>query len=187
MLCYFYIKSLPTCRCKLNLFFDLCRKDGYNRLIKIFHYGEKCGFSEPLVFPSVVDLIQHYQKKSLAQYNSKLDTRLLYPVSRFQEVGLTLMGLQLAEKIQWYKDAELIELIRKQFHFLLFTAAPCNGSWHRCSRWTVENISGSIQRDEQRVWSVVQRAEPNLPGTTYFCGESFLLQWKPLVLFFLPQ
>uniref|UniRef100_A0A3B3D085 SH2 domain-containing protein n=1 Tax=Oryzias melastigma TaxID=30732 RepID=A0A3B3D085_ORYME len=61
------------------------RKDGYNRLIKIFQYGEKCGFSEPLVFPSVVDLIQYYQKKSLAQYNSKLDTRLLYPISRFQE------------------------------------------------------------------------------------------------------
>ncbi|KAM6921880.1 phosphatidylinositol 3-kinase regulatory subunit gamma-like isoform 1-T2 [Xenentodon cancila] len=61
------------------------RKDGYNRLIKIFHHGGKCGFSEPLIFPSVVDLIQYYQKKSLAQYNCKLDTRLLYPISRYQQ------------------------------------------------------------------------------------------------------
>lgn len=61
------------------------RKDGSNRLIKIFHHGGKYGFSEPLAFSSVVDLIQYYQKKSLAQYNSKLDTRLLYPVSRNQQ------------------------------------------------------------------------------------------------------
>ncbi|XP_054874649.1 phosphatidylinositol 3-kinase regulatory subunit gamma-like isoform X3 [Amphiprion ocellaris] len=61
------------------------RKDGYNRLIKIDHHGGKYGFSEPLAFPSVVDLIQYYQKKSLAQYNSKLDTRLLYPISRYQQ------------------------------------------------------------------------------------------------------
>uniref|UniRef100_A0A673CHL9 SH2 domain-containing protein n=1 Tax=Sphaeramia orbicularis TaxID=375764 RepID=A0A673CHL9_9TELE len=62
------------------------RKDGSNRLIKIFHHGGKYGFSEPLAFPSVVDLIQYYQNKSLAQYNSKLDTRLLYPISRYQQV-----------------------------------------------------------------------------------------------------
>ncbi|XP_038572904.1 phosphatidylinositol 3-kinase regulatory subunit beta-like [Micropterus salmoides] len=64
------------------------RKDGSNRLIKIFHHGGKYGFSEPLAFPSMVDLIQYYQNKSLAQYNAKLDTRLLYPISRYQQVGL---------------------------------------------------------------------------------------------------
>lgn len=41
----------------------------------------------------MVDLIQYYQNKSLAQYNSKLDTRLLYPISRYQQVGL--WGLEL--------------------------------------------------------------------------------------------
>ncbi|XP_013129128.2 phosphatidylinositol 3-kinase regulatory subunit gamma-like isoform X1 [Oreochromis niloticus] len=61
------------------------RKDASNRLIKIFHNGGKYGFSEPLAFSSVADLIQYYQKKSLAQYNSKLDTRLLYPISRNQQ------------------------------------------------------------------------------------------------------
>ncbi|XP_068599584.1 phosphatidylinositol 3-kinase regulatory subunit gamma-like [Brachionichthys hirsutus] len=76
------------------------RKDGYNRLIKIFHQGGKYGFSEPLAFPSIVDLIRHYQNKSLAQYNSKLDTRLLYPVPKYQqpdvmEVDVDAVGDQL--------------------------------------------------------------------------------------------
>lgn len=35
----------------------------------------------------MVHLIQHYQNRSLAQYNAKLDTRLLYPVSRHQQVS----------------------------------------------------------------------------------------------------
>ncbi|XP_074490819.1 phosphatidylinositol 3-kinase regulatory subunit gamma-like isoform X3 [Sebastes fasciatus] len=61
------------------------RKEGSNRLIKIFHQGGKYGFSEPLAFPSVVELIQYYQNKSLAQYNSKLDTQLLYPITRYQQ------------------------------------------------------------------------------------------------------
>lgn len=67
--------------------FDFGRKGGSNRLIKIFNKGGKCGFSEPLAFPSMVDLIQYYQNKSLAQYNTKLDTRLLYPMSRHQQVS----------------------------------------------------------------------------------------------------
>lgn len=70
-----------------QLCFDFGRKDGSNRLIKIFNKGGKCGFSEPLAFPSMVDLIQYYQNRSLAQYNTKLDTRLLYPMSRYQQVS----------------------------------------------------------------------------------------------------
>ncbi|XP_031715501.1 phosphatidylinositol 3-kinase regulatory subunit gamma-like isoform X3 [Anarrhichthys ocellatus] len=61
------------------------RKGGSNRLIKIFHHEGKYGFSEPLAFTSVVDLIQYFQNKSLAQYNSKLDTQLLYPITRYQQ------------------------------------------------------------------------------------------------------
>ncbi|XP_036409814.1 phosphatidylinositol 3-kinase regulatory subunit gamma-like [Megalops cyprinoides] len=61
------------------------RKGGNNKLIKIFHRGSCYGFSEPLTFLSVVDLISHYRHESLAQYNAKLDTRLLYPISRFQQ------------------------------------------------------------------------------------------------------
>uniref|UniRef100_A0A3B4WVW7 Phosphatidylinositol 3-kinase regulatory subunit gamma-like n=1 Tax=Seriola lalandi dorsalis TaxID=1841481 RepID=A0A3B4WVW7_SERLL len=86
------------------------RKDGSNRLIKIFHHGGKYGFSEPLAFPSVVDLIQYYQNKSLAQYNSKLDTRLLYPISRYQqqqvvmEVDINAVGEQLRIFQDQYKE-----------------------------------------------------------------------------------
>uniref|UniRef100_A0A8C4CV13 Phosphatidylinositol 3-kinase regulatory subunit beta n=1 Tax=Denticeps clupeoides TaxID=299321 RepID=A0A8C4CV13_9TELE len=61
------------------------RKGGNNKLIKIFHRGGKYGFSEPLTFVSVVELIQHYHHESLAQYNANLDTRLLYPISRQQQ------------------------------------------------------------------------------------------------------
>ncbi|XP_063058000.1 phosphatidylinositol 3-kinase regulatory subunit gamma-like isoform X2 [Engraulis encrasicolus] len=61
------------------------RKGGNNRLIKIYQRGGLYGFSEPLTFSSVVELIQHYHHESLAQYNSKLDTPLLYPVSKYQQ------------------------------------------------------------------------------------------------------
>ncbi|KAM3619756.1 uncharacterized protein V6R79_013089 [Siganus canaliculatus] len=86
------------------------RKDGSNRLIKIFQHEGKYGFSEPLYFPSMVDLIQYYQNKSLAQYNSKLDTRLLYPISRNQqrqvvmEVDIESVGDQLRIFQDQYKE-----------------------------------------------------------------------------------
>ncbi|XP_070816941.1 phosphatidylinositol 3-kinase regulatory subunit gamma-like [Chaetodon trifascialis] len=86
------------------------RKDGSNRLIKIFHQEGRYGFSEPLAFPSMVDLIQYYQNKSLAQYNCKLDTRLLYPISRYQqqqvvmEVDIDAVGEQLRIFQEQYKE-----------------------------------------------------------------------------------
>jgi len=54
-------------------------------LIKIYHKNEKYGFSEPYNFSSVIDLVNHYRKVSLSQYNATLDVKLLYPVSRFQQ------------------------------------------------------------------------------------------------------
>lgn len=74
-----------------NLYFSSfvspCRKGGNNKLIKIYHREGRYGFSEPLTFLSVVELINHYRHESLAQYNAKLDTKLLYPVSKYQQVG----------------------------------------------------------------------------------------------------
>ncbi|KAM3868219.1 phosphatidylinositol 3-kinase regulatory subunit alpha-like [Diretmus argenteus] len=61
------------------------RKGGNNKLIKIFHRDGKYGFSDPLTFSSVVELINHYRHESLAQYNPKLDVKLLYPVSKLQQ------------------------------------------------------------------------------------------------------
>ncbi|TNN52222.1 Phosphatidylinositol 3-kinase regulatory subunit alpha [Liparis tanakae] len=61
------------------------RKGGNNKLIKIFHREGKYGFSDPLTFSSVVELINHYRHESLAQYNPKLDVKLLFPVSKHQQ------------------------------------------------------------------------------------------------------
>ncbi|XP_046403342.1 phosphatidylinositol 3-kinase regulatory subunit gamma-like [Ischnura elegans] len=61
------------------------RKGGSNKLIKIGHRAGKYGFSEPYKFNSVVELVNFYRNESLAQYNSILDIKLLYPVSRFTE------------------------------------------------------------------------------------------------------
>ncbi|XP_064165540.1 phosphatidylinositol 3-kinase regulatory subunit alpha isoform X1 [Anguilla rostrata] len=61
------------------------RKGGNNKLIKIFHRDGKYGFSDPLTFGSVVELINHYRHESLAQYNPKLDVKLQYPVSKHQQ------------------------------------------------------------------------------------------------------
>ncbi|XP_068445784.1 phosphatidylinositol 3-kinase regulatory subunit gamma-like isoform X3 [Clinocottus analis] len=85
------------------------RKDGSNRLIKIFHHEGKYGFSEPLAFTSVVNLIQYFQNKSLAQYNSKLDTQLLYPITRHQQqiaidVDIDAVGEQLRIFQDQYKE-----------------------------------------------------------------------------------
>lgn len=63
------------------------RKGGNNKLIKIYHRDGKYGFSDPLTFSSVVELISHYRHESLAQYNTKLDVKLMYPISRFQQVS----------------------------------------------------------------------------------------------------
>lgn len=63
------------------------RKDGHSKLIKIYHREGKYGFSEPLTFSSVVELIWHYQHHPLVEYNAVLDVMLTHPVSRFQQVG----------------------------------------------------------------------------------------------------
>ncbi|XP_044541048.1 phosphatidylinositol 3-kinase regulatory subunit beta-like, partial [Gracilinanus agilis] len=86
------------------------RKGGNNKLIKVFHRDGQYGFSEPLTFGSVVELITHYRHESLAQYNAKLDTRLLYPVSKHQqdqvvkEDSVEAVGEQLKVYHQQYQD-----------------------------------------------------------------------------------
>lgn len=62
------------------------RKGGTNKLIKISHRNGKYGFSDPYNFNSVIELVDYYRNCSLAQYNSVLDIKLLYPISRNQHV-----------------------------------------------------------------------------------------------------
>lgn len=66
------------------------RKDGHNKLIKIYHRDGKYGFSDPLTFISVVELIWYYQHHSLVEYNATLDIKLMHPVSHLQPVSETL-------------------------------------------------------------------------------------------------
>ncbi|KAM6921664.1 phosphoinositide-3-kinase, regulatory subunit 3b (gamma) [Xenentodon cancila] len=86
------------------------RKGGNNKLIKIYHRDGKYGFSEPLAFGSVVELISHYRHVSLAQYNSKLDVRLMYPISRFhqdqlvKEDNVEAVGKKLQEYHSQYQE-----------------------------------------------------------------------------------
>lgn len=80
--CMRRIQGLTLC-----LEIRLSRKDGHNKLIKIYHREGKYGFSDPLTFTSVVELIWYYQHHSLVEYNAMLDLMLTYPVSRFQKVS----------------------------------------------------------------------------------------------------
>lgn len=92
-----------------------CRKGGNNKLIKIFHREGKYGFSDPLTFSSVVELINHYRHESLAQYNPKLDVKLLYPVSKHQQVSTALArlgSLSLARGLIWLDVVLLLSRIR---------------------------------------------------------------------------
>ncbi|KAM8875358.1 phosphoinositide-3-kinase, regulatory subunit 3b (gamma) isoform 1-T1 [Spinachia spinachia] len=86
------------------------RKGGNNKLIKIYHRDGKYGFSDPLTFSSVVELINHYRHESLAQYNTKLDVKLMYPISRFQqdqlvkEDNIDAVGKKLQEYHNQYQE-----------------------------------------------------------------------------------
>ncbi|XP_020321443.1 phosphatidylinositol 3-kinase regulatory subunit alpha isoform X5 [Oncorhynchus kisutch] len=86
------------------------RKGGNNKLIKIFHRDGKYGFSDPLTFNSVVELINHYRNESLAQYNPKLDVKLQFPVSKHQqdqvvkEDNIEAVGKKLHEYHQQYQE-----------------------------------------------------------------------------------
>nr|XP_019967565.1 PREDICTED: phosphatidylinositol 3-kinase regulatory subunit gamma-like isoform X1 [Paralichthys olivaceus] len=83
------------------------RKDGHNKLIKIYHNDGKYGFSDPLTFTSVVELIWHYQHHPLVEYNATLDLMLTNPVSRFQQVkedSVDVAGRKLKEVHCQYQE-----------------------------------------------------------------------------------
>ncbi|XP_068422726.1 phosphatidylinositol 3-kinase regulatory subunit beta [Clinocottus analis] len=80
------------------------RKGGNNKLIKIYHRDGRYGFSEPLTFLSVVELINHYRHESLAQYNGKLDTKLLFPVSKYQQLVKENSIEEVGEQLKVYHE-----------------------------------------------------------------------------------
>ena len=74
-------------------------KGGSSKLIKICKCKQtgKYGFGETFEFASVTELITFYQRESLGKYNSDLDTRLLFPVSRFQDYVDEELGVATAD------------------------------------------------------------------------------------------
>ncbi|MCL4118644.1 UNVERIFIED_CONTAM: hypothetical protein GTU68_038065 [Idotea baltica] len=86
------------------------RKGGSNKLIKICHKNGMYGFTEPINFGSVVDLIEVCRQQSLSQFNKTLDIRLLHPVNRFEYGGEEKETSKI--KIEDLK-AQLLEVNRK--------------------------------------------------------------------------
>lgn len=66
---------------------SLYRKGGMNKLIRIRHGNGLYGFSLPLTFKSVSELIMYYRVHSLSSYNPQLNLCLSNPVSRFVTVS----------------------------------------------------------------------------------------------------
>ncbi|XP_065834598.1 uncharacterized protein [Oscarella lobularis] len=59
------------------------RKGGMNKLIRIRREKNLYGFSLPLTFHSVIDLIMYYRRHSMASYNPSLNIFLSNPISKF--------------------------------------------------------------------------------------------------------
>ena len=58
------------------------RKGGQNRLVWIIRHDCRYGITLPTIFDSVVDLVEHYQTRSLVMYSKMLDITLSRPISR---------------------------------------------------------------------------------------------------------
>ncbi|XP_032680236.1 phosphatidylinositol 3-kinase regulatory subunit alpha isoform X2 [Odontomachus brunneus] len=82
------------------------RKGGTNKLIKISHRNGKYGFSDPYNFHSVIELVDYYRNCSLAQYNSVLDIKLLYPVTRCQQDDEIANTTDIAKVVQKFVELE---------------------------------------------------------------------------------
>lgn len=59
------------------------KKDGADRIIKIYNTNGRYGFLKDGKYGSVVELINHFRANSLIEYNALLDICLLYPVSKY--------------------------------------------------------------------------------------------------------
>jgi len=76
------------------------RKGGSNKLVKICHGDGKFGFSPPFTFTTVVELVTFYQTVSLREYNSSLDTKLLFPVTRLGQNQEMVGGIENQEEVE---------------------------------------------------------------------------------------
>ncbi|XP_071496851.1 phosphatidylinositol 3-kinase regulatory subunit alpha-like [Diadema antillarum] len=89
------------------------RHGGSNKLIKIVHKNGRYGFSEPLRFSSVVELINHYRHVSLAQYNNRLDVKLTTPVSKRDQEDMQDSDIGMVIQKLKGKNKEYLEKTRQ--------------------------------------------------------------------------
>lgn len=76
------------------------KRGGVNKLIKIYQNSQgKYGFSEPFEFDSVVDLVEYFSAHSLQSYNSKLDIKLLYPVTKNKRDSVSFLLLAILAQL----------------------------------------------------------------------------------------
>lgn len=93
------------------------RKDGSEKLIKISQSNGKFGFIEPYQFSSVVELVNYFQKVSLKQYNSILDVKLTYPLSKYvleEENGTIALENDLNKMVEQFIDIDSRYNIKSQ-------------------------------------------------------------------------
>uniref|UniRef100_A0A3P9IX64 Phosphatidylinositol 3-kinase regulatory subunit gamma n=1 Tax=Oryzias latipes TaxID=8090 RepID=A0A3P9IX64_ORYLA len=154
------------------------RKDGHNKLIKIYHCDGKYGFSDPLTFTSVVELIWYYQHHSLVEYNATLDLMLTNPVSRFQQVkedNVDVAGRKLKELHNQY------QVKSKEFD-QLYEAFTKTSQEIQMKRTAIEAFNETMMifeeqcREQERYGEEIER---NSEGTDNDL-ESFLINYEKL-------
>lgn len=154
--CLYYIRVCVSFNTFCCCFCHVCRKGGNNKLIKIFHRDGKYGFSDPLTFGSVVELINHYRNESLAQYNPKLDVKLLYPVSKHQQVQ------QLAQSKPQYKICCFQSKLSPTLNFSISSGSGCERRQHWSCGEEALRVPSAVPGEKQGVRPAVWRIHQNV-------------------------
>lgn len=115
------------------------RNNGTNKLIRIHHRDGKFGFSEPLTFSSVPDLISYYRHRSLVQYNTSLDVTLAYPVSHFNMVCIFSVNF-IVKMILVERKPLVIKLIA-------FSGSTCEGRVFECNQRETPRMFKTVSED----------------------------------------
>ena len=109
-------------------------KGGSCKLIKIYRNKDRYGFSEPFEFKSVKELVENYQNESLRGYHKDLDTKLLFPVSRFndyveEEFGADVEGVE--KKLREVNSEYLIKSTKYDKYYEDFLQVTSNITLNR--------------------------------------------------------
>lgn len=83
------------------------KKDGSERVIKIYNNDGRFAFTKGtggLDFASVPELINYYRTNSLKDYNTILDTTLLFPVSRYTDDDTLINYNDIDKLVQKYLE-----------------------------------------------------------------------------------